>query len=274
MNTLRFSVIIPALNEEKFLPHLLRSLVRQTVKNFEVIVVDGNSKDKTVHVANQFSGKVPRFRVIELAQRGVSRQRNAGAKTAGANWLVFVDADSVLLSNFFERIEKFITLKKPQFFTTWFKTDSEEPGDAIAGFFGNMMLEGYLLVSRPWAPGPLTIVKKDVFWQAGGYDEDASFGEDHDLGMKIFEQGVKFQILREILYIYSLRRYRQEGSLKTWERYAQSAMRVLLTRRGPKHIPGFIAGGELYNHRRKRKTSLFSKSFEQKVKRFMKELIE
>jgi glycosyltransferase involved in cell wall biosynthesis len=274
MNTLKFSVIIPTLNEEKFLPYLLHSLTRQTIKHFEVIIVDGNSKDDTVRVAKKFESKFSSLRVVVLEKEGVSRQRNAGAQAATTEWLVFIDADTVLLSNFFERVEKFIVSQKPRIFTTWYKTDSDEPGDSIVGFMGNMIVEGFLLVSRPLAPGPLTLVKKKVFMSVGGYDEDTTFGEDHDLGMKIHEKGIRFQILREILYIYSLRRYRQEGSLKAWERYAQSSMSVLLTKRGPKHIPGFISGGHLYNQMKKRKKPMFSKKFETKLKRFMREFIE
>lgn len=64
----RFSVIIPTLNEEKFLPNLLTSLSEQTEESFEVIVVDGKSKDKTVAVAESFKKKLP-LRVI-VCDRG------------------------------------------------------------------------------------------------------------------------------------------------------------------------------------------------------------
>ncbi len=242
----RFSIIIPTLNEEHFLPALLASLALQTQKDFEVIVVDGASKDKTIARAKPFSTKLPALAIIPMDAPGVSRQRNTGAKAAKADWLVFVDADSVLLSNFIERIGKFIDRKKPSVFTTWLKADSDEPGEVIAGFLGNIIIEGYLLIARPWAPGPLTVIKKTTFFSVRGYDEDASFGEDHDLGMKLFDKGIELQILREILYIYSLRRYRREGNIKAFDRYVKAAVQVFFTRRGPKHMAGFESGGHLY----------------------------
>lgn len=271
----RFTVIIPTLNEEKFLPNLLASLTRQTVKDYEVIVVDGASKDTTRIVAKKFSSKLPKLTVIPLDSPGVSKQRNFGAREAKADWLVFVDADSVLLSNCIERIGVFIDRKKPLIFTTWLKVDSDEPAEAIAGFLGNIMVEGYLMVSRPWAPGPLTVVKKTAFFSVGGYDEDATFGEDHDLGMKLFDRGIELQILREILYVYSLRRYRREGNIKTFDRYVKSTLQVLLTRRGPKHMVGFESGGHLYTGgAHKRKKPGFSREMEKSLAGFFREFMK
>ena len=256
MDTPRFSVVIPTLNEEKFLPKLLTSLIRQTVKDFEVIVVDGSSADRTVAVARRFMKRLPMLQVIVSDISGVSRQRNMGAKIAKGTWLVFVDADSVLLPNFFDRITRYIGRKKPKFFTTWFRADVDDPAHAIAGFLGNMSVEGALIIGRPWAPGPLTVVYRSVFDQSGGYDEDASFSEDHDFSMKIVRRGVAFQILREVLYKYSFRRFRKEGPVRALKRYARSTLAAAITKRVPKHMPGFVAGGSIYEtHSKKKKTN-------------------
>src|SRR5258706_4031142 len=92
---IRFSVVIPALNEEKFLPKLLASLAAQTVKDFEVVVVDGSSKDKTVTVARSFAKKLPKLQVVVSKVASLPLQRNLGAKKTTGEWLIFIDADSV-----------------------------------------------------------------------------------------------------------------------------------------------------------------------------------
>src|SRR3989344_9089841 len=176
----RFCVVIPTLNEEWFLPKLLTSLARQTVKNFEVVVVDGNSVDGTVAAANRFKSKLPKLTVVVCTRAGVSMQRNLGAATGKADWLVFVDADSVLLSNFIERIGRFIDRRHPRFFTTWLKADRDDPVDAIAGFLLNIGIEGSIMAEHPWAPGPLTVVRRDTFDKVGGYNEKVTYGEDHE----------------------------------------------------------------------------------------------
>jgi len=275
MKAPRFSVVIPTLNEEKFLSQLLTSLATQTVQDFDVTVVDGASVDRTVPVATTFKGKVKGLTVISLKEAGVSRQRNLGARVGKGEWLVFVDADSVLLPNFVERIGNYIDTQKPKFFTTWFKGDGDNPAEAIVGFLGNIGVEAAILIDRPWAPGPLTVVARDVFESIGGYDEQASFGEDHDLSMMIYEHGVPFQVLREILYIYSMRRYRREGAVKVLERNLSSALGVIATRRGPKTMPGFTSGGLLYKGKEIRppKKKTLSKVLEQSVKKIIREFI-
>lgn len=247
MKTPLFSVIIPALNEEKFLPRLLESLDRQTVKNFEVIVVDGKSKDKTIAVAKSFEKKLPRLRVIASDKASLPFQRNLGAKHAKGEWYVFVDADSALLPYTLERCMHFTTSTKAQFFTSWFRPDSEGIKDAILILLNNIIIEGYILVKRPWSPGPFVVVKKELFDRVGGYDETRSFDEDHDFSMRLYKKHVQLTVLREVLCVYSLRRYRKQGMLGAVGAYIYSGISVLLTNTSPSQVPGFVMGGQLYS---------------------------
>ncbi|KKT87511.1 MAG: Cell wall biogenesis glycosyltransferase, partial [Candidatus Collierbacteria bacterium GW2011_GWD2_45_10] len=89
-----FSVIIPALNEEKYLPLLLADLAKQTTRDFEVIIIDGNSKDKTVAKAKLFKNKLPLLTILSSPVRNVSVQRNQGATKATGRYLLFNDADN------------------------------------------------------------------------------------------------------------------------------------------------------------------------------------
>ena len=75
-----FSIVIPSLNEEKYLPKLLEDLAAQTYSDFEVIVVDGNSKDETVKRSLEFKKSLLSLEVISSKERNVSHQRNLGAK--------------------------------------------------------------------------------------------------------------------------------------------------------------------------------------------------
>ncbi|MDP1722220.1 MAG: glycosyltransferase [Candidatus Gottesmanbacteria bacterium] len=242
-----FSVIIPALNEEKFLPHLLESLAGQSQKNFEVIVVDGKSKDKTVAVAKSFEKKLPSLRVLVGEKASLPYQRNLGAKHAHGSWYIFVDADTVALPYLIQRCIDHIHTMKAPFFTSWFRADSEEIKDAILILLNNIVIEGYILVKRPWSPGPFVVVRKDIFDRVGGYDEQKAFGEDHDFSTRLYKKHVPLSVLREVLCVYSLRRYRKQGMLGAMGAYIYSAISVLLTNKSPDGVPGFIMGGQLYN---------------------------
>ncbi|RPI91715.1 MAG: glycosyltransferase [Chloroflexi bacterium] len=242
----KLSLVIPALNEEKFLPRLLASLTKQTKQDFEVVVVDGYSKDRTVAAAQAFCSKLPTLNVIVSAKAGLPLQRNLGARATNGEWLVFIDADSVLLPYFIERIEWFIEKQKPVIFTSWFRPDSETSGDALFTLISNSFVEGSIYFHRPIAPGPLTVVRRDVFELAGGYNESLTFGEDYDLTCRVVERGHALQILRETLYEFSLRRVRREGKLRFVRLYATAALRVLLTKRNLEHVPSYVMGGHLY----------------------------
>src|SRR5689334_16578104 len=117
----KFSVVIPALNEEKFLPNLLASLAEQTKRDFEVIVVDGSSKDDTVAVARSFAAKLPSLQVHVSEEANLPLQRNIGARMSAGEWLLFVDADSIFLPYSMERLEHFVREQDPKFFMVWFR---------------------------------------------------------------------------------------------------------------------------------------------------------
>ena len=89
----RISVVIPALNEEKFLPVLLESLKNQTFKDYEVIVADAGSKDKTLEIAHSYGA-----RVVPGGMPGPGRNR--GAEVATGEFLFFFDSDVLLPNDF------------------------------------------------------------------------------------------------------------------------------------------------------------------------------
>lgn len=266
-----FSVIIPTLNEEIFLPRLLTSLVQQATQDFEVIVVDGASKDRTVAVATSFSKKLPKVSVHVSKYANASHQRNLGAKIAVGDWLVFVDADSVLLPHFFDRVGWFIQEKNTKFFTTWFKPDSDVSGDALITLLGNMYVESSILVKHPLAPGPLTLVDRPTFDLVGGYNESITFGEDYDLTTRIVRSGIPFTIFRETLFVHSLRRMRREGKLKMAQLYIKGSLLVLLTKKNFTRVPDYVMGGHLYTGKRTMKPSVLAR-YERKLKALMKEI--
>src|ERR1700744_4037192 len=98
------SIIIPAYNEEKYLPKLLYSISQQDFEGkMEVIVVDGNSEDKTIDVAKSFRKKISNLSILALRKRGISYQRNRGAEKAKYKYLLFLDSDMILPQHFLKR---------------------------------------------------------------------------------------------------------------------------------------------------------------------------
>jgi len=268
-----FSVIIPTLNEEKFLPHLLDSLVEQTKKDFEVVVVDGSSQDKTVDVARSFTAKLPSLHIVSSTKASLPLQRNLGAKQAKGDWFIFIDADSVVFPHFIERMTQYIGQKKPAFVTTWFRPDSDKAGDAVFALLGNILFEMSIILKRPASPGPLTAVKRSVFFAVGGYDENHDFHEDVDLSLRINKLHIPLTIIPETLYVWSFRRFRKEGTLQVSQKLILSTVPVILFQQAMKRMPGYVMGGQIYAKRKRIKMSML-KNFEEKFKSLVKELFE
>ena len=97
------SVVIITLDEEKRIADLLGDLANQSFKDFEVILVDSNSEDKTVEVAKTFDDKL-NLKIEVMETRGVSLGRNTGASLAEREKLLFLDADVRLKPHFFRNI--------------------------------------------------------------------------------------------------------------------------------------------------------------------------
>jgi glycosyltransferase involved in cell wall biosynthesis len=267
-----FTVVIPALNEEKFLPNLLESLCAQTTKNFEVIVVDGSSTDKTVEVAKKFKSKLP-LNIIVSKTACLPLQRNLGARNSSGEWLAFVDADSILLPNFFERVSKFIEKYQPKLLTTWARPDSEEISDAILTLLFNILMEQTMRLKKAYSPGPLTLVTRAAFTSINGYDESHAYNEDIDFGLRLQKIGIMNLVVRETLYVWSLRRMRKVGTFKVLQQYLISALPVLLFNKTYKKMPGYVMGGQLYGRNKKLVKSASLKSFELKLKKITQELL-
>jgi len=268
------SVIIPALNEEKFLPQLLESLSHQHFTNFEVIVVDGKSKDKTVERAYSFTSRIPSLRVIVADHASLPYQRNIGADAATGEWFVFVDADTVLYSYTLERLFARIHISDESFFTSWLSPDSEDFNDVRLSLLAIFLFELSKNFKRAASPGPFTVVRRDAFYAVHGYDIEHPFLEDQDFSQRLGKQGYTLSIIRETLYIWSLRRYRKEGTMKVLQAYTKALLPILFTKSVPKNMKGYQMGGHVFSKIKKQVKPTLIKQTEKKMKKLMQEIFE
>lgn len=95
------SIVIPAYNEEKFLPNCLESILKQDEKPDEIIVVDNNSTDKTVEIAKTFPVKL-----MHEPKQGIIASRNTGLNAASYEIIARIDADTILPSGWIKRLKQ------------------------------------------------------------------------------------------------------------------------------------------------------------------------
>lgn len=222
-----FSVVIPTLNEERLLPKLLTSLSRQLDKDFEVIVVDGKSEDRTVKKTEEFVKKLPELKVVLSDRRNVCFQRNKGAAAAKGKFLVFFDADVTLPANFLSQIDYYLKEnKKVKFLTTWLKTDSHSEKDKLLALFYSVYLEVAKSLGKPLAPGFCVVVDEKVFKTSEGFNEKLKIVDDHEFSMRLHSKGIDLTILKSPRIVFSLRRFRREGTLNAIRKYVGVTMEV------------------------------------------------
>lgn len=104
MNTIKISIIIPVFNAEKYIEEALDSIKKQTLRDYEVILVDDGSKDRSAEICQMYCENDKRFQVIYQVNSGAAIARNNGAKRAKGKYIIFLDADDVFKLDFFEKM--------------------------------------------------------------------------------------------------------------------------------------------------------------------------
>lgn len=107
-----FSVIIPVFNAEKFIEYTINSVLNQTYKNFELIIINDGSTDSSHNICKQYYEKYENIIYIEKENTGVSDTRNFGLNIATGEYILFLDADDILPNNTLEIFNNKILTKK------------------------------------------------------------------------------------------------------------------------------------------------------------------
>lgn len=100
---MKFSIIIPVYNAEKYIDKCLASILGQTFENFECIVIDDGSSDNSNIIINKYTVNDQRFKVIHQENMGVGAVRNAGLDIAKGEYIIFIDADDYVTNDFLEK---------------------------------------------------------------------------------------------------------------------------------------------------------------------------
>jgi glycosyltransferase involved in cell wall biosynthesis len=219
---LKFSIIVPTLNEEKLLPKLLDVLTQEDIRNgfdYEIIISDGGSKDRTLEIAESYNARIVKNVGDEL---NISKGRNQGAFAANGDILIFFNAD-VLPKNFkqiLNVVDKKFIHGDYSAMTCFVKVFPSERKfiDLVFQTFYNNYFHLLNLIGLGMGRGECHIMSKETFEEFNGYNETIIAGEDFDLYRRIRKRG-KILFARNLVVYESPRRYRKYGHFKilfTW----------------------------------------------------------
>lgn len=106
---MRFSIIIPVYNVEKYLGKCLDSLLRQDFKSYEIIVVDDGTEDNSGKIADEYRLRNPEiFKVVHQENKGLGGARNTGIKVSEGDYLIFIDSDDYVADNFLYKVDSIL----------------------------------------------------------------------------------------------------------------------------------------------------------------------
>ncbi len=196
----KVSIVIPLFNRESLILNTLNSLLSQSYQDWEAIVVDDHSTDKSGEVVVKLAALDTRIRYFkgQIESRGAPICRNIGLENAKGGLIIFLDSDDVLapwcLENRVEQFEKYPHLDFLVFPILLF---AEIPGDSnilFSSYSGDDALTKFINQESPWQTmGP--IWKKESIKKIGGWDEGLATWQDWELPIRAMLKGLQYKIV-------------------------------------------------------------------------------
>jgi GT2 family glycosyltransferase len=175
-----FSVIIPAYNRAGIISRAIQSVLDQTCRDVEIIVVDDGSTDGTADLLNPLVLK-KQISYYHQSNRGVCAARNAGASVAQGEYLIFLDSDDAVKPNWLHDFQHAISTNKTDL--VFCSMEVIKPNGLIKRIscldpYQNGGQEKGLALAGAWA------IRKQVFEKIGGFDEAIQYGENTELKLR------------------------------------------------------------------------------------------
>ena len=211
---MRISIIVPVYNVEKYIEKCLNSIINQTIKDIEIVVVIDGSLDNSRNIVYEFAKKDSRIKIIDRENKGVYLSRIDGIKAATGDYLMFVDSDDVIKENMVEVLLKEIVSSNTDLVRCkWLtKINNEYVKEQVKIDNYNKILkkefEPYLydlLYNTIFFNSMCKqLVKKEVFKDIDTSNSNLKYGEDLAFECQILNNINSFKIIDEYLYIYNI----------------------------------------------------------------------
>lgn len=186
------SIVIPVWNGAEWLDDAISSAVDQT-EECDIIVVDDGSTDNSYEIASKYP-----VRIVQQVNQGLASARNTGIMAAVGDYILFLDADDILLENAARKLREAAEVTNADVVAASFKTFGKEEGLVI--LLPSPSIEDFKVANRI---GYSALIKKSALIQVGGYSPKMTWGyEDYHLWFKMLSRGKNIVTLPDVLWLY------------------------------------------------------------------------
>ena len=211
---MRYSIVVPVYNRPDEVNELLQSLCSQTLRDFEVVIVEDGSKDTCKDVCDKYAGILD-LRYYNKENSGPGQSRNYGVERAQGEYVIILDSDVVVPEGYMQAIDKELTADSPRNATrskeessvaAWGGPDAAHPSFtpvqkaisySMTSFFTTGGIRGGRKKLDKFYPRSFNMgIRRDVYQQLGGFSK-MRFGEDIDFSYRIVEAGYQPQLFPE-----------------------------------------------------------------------------
>jgi glycosyltransferase involved in cell wall biosynthesis len=175
------SIVMPTYNAAKFIHQTIQSVLNQTFTDFELLILDDGSSDRSLEIANQYALSDRRIQVFSHPNQGVSATRNRGIKLAKGNLIAFLDADDIWfpdklaahVAHFQANPNLAVSFSRVEFMTL----EGEPTGQVSTSRLFQLKPEDFLC-ENPTSTMSNPVARAEIFAQVGGFADDMSYSED------------------------------------------------------------------------------------------------
>ncbi len=209
MGTMFLSVLLPAYNAEKHLAEAVSSVLAQTHTDFELLILNDGSTDRTLAIAEHSRARDARIQVVTHGNMGMGAALNQALEFAAADWIVRLDADDLMLPRRLERQIAFVEghprLAVAGSLVHYIGDDGRVIGSASSPLAAPADFERLQRQGKPVSlHHPSVILRKDVVQAVGGYRPQFWPADDFDLWARIAEQDHLILVQQEYLTHYRI----------------------------------------------------------------------
>lgn len=253
---MKFSIIIPVYNVEEYLIDCLESVKRQTFEDYEIMLVDDGSCDKSPQICDDYAKNDKRIRVIHKANGGLSSARNIGIENAQGEYLIFLDSDDLITDNALKSISFYVKENVDVVVTELLNVEDPMHYNSPSELFtvpsdvNNSNALEYILNGKPNIQASVQyIVRKDLLKKYNIHFEEGYYHEDNVYTPWMLSHADSYAFFTGVWYI---RRYGRPDSI-TSTRNVKRALDVI-------EITNKYVCGEYFSHLVPKKEKIVKKT--------------